>query len=587
MVNVYVADFETSADNWLIKDKYARVWSASCVSVSNTPEIMFNATNIDEFMENIRGLGNAQVYFHNLKFDGAYIVDWLMKNKFKYTDSGEPNTYYCIISKENEWFKIVVTYKKYTKNCVRTTFLDSFKKLPMSVAKVANAFNLEVKKGAIDYEQYRPIGYQPTQDEWEYINNDCKIIAKALYLQLKSGLDSITIGCDALRNYKRTIDNKLFNYLYPQLKNKLDADIRNSYRGGFVMLNNKYKGANIAGIGFDVNSLFPAIMNLEPIICEVTGANGLPYGIPQEFDYEYEYDEEYPLYIQRLACVFKLKKGKLPTIQAKNYCFGKDTEYMTTSHDNVMVLTLTNIDYELFFENYDVVVVDWLGGYKFKMGTELFKTYVNHWYGVKQNTTGGQRQIAKLMLNSLYGKFARRPDKENLKPKKSENGFDLVVDNITSFDEGKTLYTAVASFITSIARCYIIRLAQALGDAWVYSDTDSLFITGLTLDDIANIIPVDKDRLGWFKIEHEFDKSKFLRAKTYILHDKHADNKININITCAGMPDAIKDEIIEQSSDWADAFSRFDYNKEFTGKLIPKRVNGGVVLINQTFTIKR
>ena len=53
------------------------------------------------------------------------------------------------------------------------------------------------------------------------------------------------------------------------------------------------------------------------------------------------------------------------------------------------------------------------------------------------------------------------------------------------------------------------------------------------------------------------------------------------------MPDAIKDEIIAKSNNWADAFNQFDYEKEFTGKLIPKRVNGGVVLINQTFTIKR
>lgn len=586
MKDIYVADFETSAESWLSKDKFARVWSACCVSVSPEPQTMFTVNNIDEFMRNVKELGNTQIYFHNLKFDGQYIVDWLLKNNYKYSKSGEPNTYYCIISKDNEWFKIVVSYKKYSKNCIRTTFLDSYKKLPMSVQKVAQAFNLEEKKGSIDYEMYRPINYMPTPEELEYIENDCKIIAKALHLQLKNGLDSITIGCDALRHYKKMITNKAFDYLYPELTNKIDSEIRQSYKGGFVMLNDKYKNVKISGYGFDVNSLFPAVMNLEPIIKEVTGAEFLPYGVPEEFKLKYKYDEEYPLYIQTLACEFKLKQGKLPMIQLKNYCFGADTEYLKSSKGNVIVLTLTNFDLELFFENYDVCVIDWLGGYKFKGSDCLFNKYIEHWYLVKQNAVGGNRQIAKSMLNNLYGKFARRPDKQNLKPKKSENGFDLVVDDITSFEEGKTLYTAVASFITSIARVYIIRLAQALGDNWVYSDTDSLFITGLTLDEIMNYIPVDKDRLGWFKIEHDFDNSKFLRAKTYILHDKKADNKINVSITCAGMSDLIKEDIINNSDTYEQAFDIFDYNKEFTGKLIPKRVNGGVVLVNQTFTIK-
>ena len=586
MRDIYVADFETSAESWLNKDKFARVWSACCVSVSEEPQVMFNSTNIDDFMINVKELGNTQIYFHNLKFDGQFIVDWLIKNNYKYSRNGEPKSYYCIISKENEWFKIIVTYKKYSKNCIRTTFLDSYKKLPISVKKIAEGFNLEIKKGSIDYEMYRPINYMPTHEELEYIQSDCKIVAKALHLQLKNGLDSITIGCDALRSYKKIITDKAFKYLYPELTNKLDAEIRASYKGGFVMLNEKYKNSKIGGFGFDVNSLFPAVMNLEPIIRDVTGAKLLPYGVPEEFKFKYTYDEEYPLYIQKLACEFKLKNGKLPMIQLKNYCYGTDTEYLKTSKGSVIVLTLTNIDLELFFENYDVCVIDWLGGYKFKGSDCLFNKYVNHWYLVKQNAVGGNRQIAKSMLNNLYGKFARRPDKQNLKPQKSENGFDLVLDEFTSFDEGKTVYTAIATFITSIARVYIIKLAQSLGDKWVYSDTDSLFVTGLTIEEIKNYIPIDKNRLGWFKIEHDFDTSKFLRAKTYILHDKLTDNKINTLITCAGMPDTIKEEIINNSNKYEDAFNIFDYNKEFKGKLIPKRVNGGVVLTNQVFTIK-
>ena len=52
------------------------------------------------------------------------------------------------------------------------------------------------------------------------------------------------------------------------------------------------------------------------------------------------------------------------------------------------------------------------------------------------------------------------------------------------------------------------------------------------------------------------------------------------------MPDTIKDEIIKQSKTYQDAFNKFDYNKEFKGKLIPKRVKGGIVLVQENFTIR-
>ena len=80
MKDVYVADFETSAESWLAKDKVARVWSASCVSVSQEPQIIFNSINIDDFMKEVELLGNSQIYFHNLKYDGQFIVDWLISN---------------------------------------------------------------------------------------------------------------------------------------------------------------------------------------------------------------------------------------------------------------------------------------------------------------------------------------------------------------------------------------------------------------------------------------------------------------------------------------------------------------------------
>src|SRR5690349_21299235 len=49
--------------------------------------------------------------------------------------------------------------------------------------------------------------------------------------------------------------------------------------------------------------------------------------------------------------------------------------------------------------------VEILKGYTFEKSTNLFQKYVEYFYEIKANSTGVQREIAKLMLNSLYGRF--------------------------------------------------------------------------------------------------------------------------------------------------------------------------------------
>ena len=96
--------------------------------------------------------------------------------------------------------------------------------------------------------------------------------------------------------------------------------------------------------------------------------------------------------------------------------------------------------------------------------------------------------------------------------------------------------------------------------------------------EIPNNIPIDDNLLGYWKCEGEFE-GKFLRAKTYI---KIKDGKVKI--TCAGMPDNIK-HIIDTMPE-EQAFEMFDYGKTYDGKLLPKRVKGGVVLFSNQFSIK-
>ena len=82
----YMCDFETtSGEAWLQKDGCVRVWAFACCTICDNPKVTQLGNNIDEFMKWLLK-GNKQVYFHNLAYDGEYIISWLFKNKYKYTD---------------------------------------------------------------------------------------------------------------------------------------------------------------------------------------------------------------------------------------------------------------------------------------------------------------------------------------------------------------------------------------------------------------------------------------------------------------------------------------------------------------------
>ena len=157
------------------------------------------------------------------------------------------------------------------------------------------------------------------------------------------------------------------------------------------------------GVVLDVNSLYPWVMYTQK----------LPFGEPLFFKGKYKEDKIYDLYIQRFTCRFKIKPNKIPTIQIKNTPDYRGNEYLKSSvginGDELVTLTLTNVDLKLFFEQYDVEEITWWGGWKFKSLDNLFRSYIDKWIAEKNQGTieknSGKRQKAKLMLNSLYGKY--------------------------------------------------------------------------------------------------------------------------------------------------------------------------------------
>lgn len=571
----FSCDFETTT-----KIDDCRVWAYGYMEIGNKSNFKIG-NSIDEFMSWCKEC-QGDLYFHNLRFDGEFIVNWLLKHGFKWDKSGRANTFSTVISSMGQWYIIEICYGFNGKNKHHTVIYDSLKKLPFPVKKIAEDFKLPIKKGEIDYHKERPVGYEIDEEELAYIKNDIEIIADALHIQFQQGLDRITSGSDSLKGFKSIITTKVFDKYFPVLSLELDSNIRLAYRGGFTWLNEKYAGKELKdGIVFDVNSLYPYIMYDRPV----------PYGMPIYYDGKYEHDDEYPLFIQHIRCEFDLKKNRIPTIQIKKNLAFKQNEYLKSSDGEIVDLYVTNVDLALIEEHYELYDVEYVSGWKFKSKQGLFQQFIDKWTYIKVTSEGAIKLLAKLMLNALYGKFATNPDITGKVPYLKEDG--ACGYKVGEEEYKDPVYTPVGVFITSWARDLTIRTAQKCYDRIIYCDTDSIHLLGKEIPETIKDI-VDPKKLGHWKHESTFKRGKYLRQKTYV-HENYAKEKvkegktimvccepeeatgIDLEVKCAGMPDRVKEKV---------TFENFNVGFTSFGKLLPKHVDGGVVLVDTEFTIK-
>lgn len=552
MIKSYTADFETTTN-----PDDLRIWAWGVSDIDN-PNNFEYGNNIESFIEWCYKHSGSNIYFHNLKFDGEFIISWLLLNGYTYSKEKMPKTFNTIISSSGVFYKIEIVFKRYNTRLQKVSIYDSLKKLPFSVKKIAEDFGLPIKKGEIDYQATREVGHELTEEELDYLRNDVEIMAMALNMQFKEGLKRMTIGADSLATFKSMLPKGYFESLFPVLPIEIDSDIRRAYRGGYTYCNKIHQGKDVGeGLVYDVNSMYPGVMYYED----------LPCGQPIPFTDKYEQDSLYPLYIQKIKIDFELKKDHIPVVQVKKSYFYNDTEYLESSSGDV-VLWVTNIDLEVIFEQYDILNIEYLGGWKFKKINGIFKDYIDKFMTIKKTTKGAKRLLAKLLLNNLYGKFATNPDVTGKIPYLDED--DIVRYKLDEPEVREPVYTALGVFITSYARAKTQRTAQALYKRFCYADTDSIHIIG---KDIPDNIDIDDVELGKWALESTFKRARFIRAKTYI--EEYEDGSLNVK--CAGMPKQLQELV---------TYDNFLTGLKLEGKLLPKKYKGGVILESSEFTIK-
>ena len=596
----YAADFETTTD-----ENDCRVWAYSLCNIEDYTDFKYG-NDINDFMEFCANPKvNYKLWFHNLKFDSAFILTYLLENGFEWINDRKDKadcTFTTLITDLGQFYSITIYFEVKGHHTNKVEIFDSLKIFPnFSVERVAEGFDLPLRKLIIDYNKFRPVGYELDQAEIDYIRNDVEIMARALKEMFDKGLTKMTIAGDAFTNFK---DNFItgFRRKFPLLPPEVDRDIRQSYKGGFTYLNDIWaEKLTGPGITLDVNSLYPSCM------CT---PYSLPFSIPISFEGEYQKDMEYPLYVQRLTCSFEIKPGKIPSIQLKNNLSFMPNEYIKSSEGEIVELMLTKPDLELFKEQYYITNLTYHNGWKFKSSVGLFDDYINYWteQKIKAGKEGNKplRQISKLMLNSLYGRLGLSGKAGQKMPYLNENG--TLKFKPLPLEERETVYVAAAAFITAYGRCKTIRTSQAIKDYTInkygidyyyYSDTDSIHCS-LSPEDLENLkdeIQIDDFKLGYWAKEAEFEKALYIRQKCYI---EQVDGRIET--TVAGLPkylarlinfDNFKkgftteglsiDELVEIArKNGATDEEIQKLHHKFTYKYVP----GGVILADTGFTIK-
>lgn len=187
-----VGDFETCMTE---DGKDVRVWAWGLADIFT--EEYREGTELEDFLDHI--LGDKLVYdigFHNLKYDGNYLLPAIYKRGYRYIHNrlfmnawkegaDLTNCFTHSISENGQFYNIVIVKpRKAANNTPAFIYLwDTLKLFPETLKKVGEQYNSihkKIEESQDFYEEIRPVGHQLTAEESLYLKEDCLVLAEAL-----------------------------------------------------------------------------------------------------------------------------------------------------------------------------------------------------------------------------------------------------------------------------------------------------------------------------------------------------------------------------------------------------------------------
>jgi len=355
------------------------------------------------------------------------------------------------------------------------TFADSFNIFPSSVGNIGKELGLQ--KMELEYELLPTNKRNITQEQIDYCIRDCEIVWKALQkIFQEAGAVRLTLAGLSLDFFRNT-------YLKHSIKfnDTYNDYFFNSYYGGRV---EAFRLGKVKAYKYDVNSMYPFAM-VKAIFPNPDKLKSKKEPSPTEAKYLIgRYEGVIHCQVEHEKSFIGLlpykRDGKLifPTGVFTGWWNFNEIRY-AISTKRVKIIHVEEIVYAPPYET-------------------PFNDYVIDLYNKRKNSTGIYKSIYKLLMNSLYGKFAQRikyettyfpeiPYERIQLMKELERKFNIKLFSSKRKDcfielEKANQYTKhtipiFASYITSFARIELLKYLIKHEKDICYCDTDSIALT--------------------------------------------------------------------------------------------------------------
>ena len=624
-VTVAIYGFDTETDN----NGTDRAWVVQWALVPAKGGKRWTGRTVAEFVQVVEEFflkhdGHDYFYIANINYDWYFIMDglsaWAQEHAVNITPILRNGRIISVDMEADE--------DNSDMGPLKLSFRDTMAKIPgSSVRSLGKMIGLPKLEGVS--EDFHA-GWSLETDfddpaQWEYVIRDAEIVAKAMARLHSMGKRKATASGDAWQAMKRYIagdkrykDEWKWDHLFPHLDTALDLRLRRGYCGGLniSMHQGRHDAGEEGGITHeDVHSMYPTVMSYDP----------LPYGVPT---LTYETPREGALYIAEVRIRFQLKDGMFPWFQFKNGVdymmegipFGTPIEAAYQWHE----MTLTNVDLDIMSDWYDIEYdPEYPVAYHvFLQRTGVFAGYIKKYMQEKEKAAKGSLEYtsAKLAMNSGYGRMALNRE-QTVTTVMQDLAFDEDGElapvwrffTETRISDDTENYLPYAIFVTSYARARLLEnCRQCLDEDKLifHCDTDSVIHSGPESDAMDH-----GDHLGGWGIENRPAVLYEGGFKRYVeLAKDPPDRLADFSMACAGVPQRVNHlgvpvgmwvEILDDPelitthaqlgqqaysirSQWLRKLyedNGMDPDRVNTLKLIPRRVQGGVILEGHQHTL--